>query len=212
MDGDYGGVERRSASRAPFIVKAVVQVEGERQLCHTLDLSASGMLLVPRTLGAVGARVRVDFPFPILRALRLGGVLARESVSYDHYAWGIQFRTVSKHLRQVLNQFVDQRLQGVPDDALEFRSGSRRNPSPTPSSLGEIERVNATPPPANGGSLSPTTTGPLKPAVTGPPARDAGFRRQETSPEIRRLYAEALRELDGDKRGRRKPTRRRRRG
>ncbi|MBK6848882.1 MAG: PilZ domain-containing protein, partial [Proteobacteria bacterium] len=84
--------ERRVAPRAPWYGQALLHMQQRRLGCTVVDVSASGLLVVPPARAAKGAALEIDLMLPPhLEPVRLAAVVAREGDVHGHYAWGLRF-------------------------------------------------------------------------------------------------------------------------
>jgi len=83
--------------RAPLRTRAYVYAHRRQVPSTVINLSASGMLLVPTASSKPGLRLRVDFTPPGTKQAPfcLDALLIREAVYASKYAWGIQFVDIS---------------------------------------------------------------------------------------------------------------------
>lgn len=86
---------RRFHCRAPRVAFAhEVQVRAMDRVypCRSINLSGTGILVIPPVRGQIGLAVHVDLPIVgHARPLELSGRIARECSYSGHYAWGIDF-------------------------------------------------------------------------------------------------------------------------
>jgi hypothetical protein len=87
-------------------------------VCETVNLSESGLLLIPPFSADPGLSLRVDLPLPGLkRPLALPAVLVREGEHDGRYAWGVRFEAISAAALNFLREFLKQQLADqLPDD------------------------------------------------------------------------------------------------
>lgn len=119
MDPSHSSSERRTAPRVSFVGQAVVRASGRHVPCTTVNLSSTGMLLLPAASARVGLSMRVMFEVKdFLGPLDLDAVLAREADYRGHYGWGIQFSELQHRVDTLLQLYVKKRLLGGrPQDA-----------------------------------------------------------------------------------------------
>ena len=114
MDPSHSSGERRTAARISFVGQAVVRAAGRHVPCTTVNLSSTGMLLLPAASARVGLSMRVIFEVKdFLGPLDLDAVLAREADYRGHYGWGVQFVEIQQRVDTLLQLYVRKRLLGA---------------------------------------------------------------------------------------------------
>ncbi|MBK8481952.1 MAG: PilZ domain-containing protein [Proteobacteria bacterium] len=99
--------DRRAAPRAPWYGQALLHIQQRRLGCTVVDVSASGLLVVPPARAAKGASLLIDLMLPPqLAPVRLSAVVAREGNVHGHYAWGLQFVDPPVDVQTVISAFV----------------------------------------------------------------------------------------------------------
>lgn len=115
--------ERRSGVRVPFYGAAIINAAGRRIACKAIDLSISGMLLLPPAKAKAGLDMQVSFAFPGLdQWISVHAVLVRETTKDNNYAWGIRFRDVPPFVTTYIQNYVRSRSLG--DSQKRIGSGS----------------------------------------------------------------------------------------
>jgi hypothetical protein len=103
--------ERRAAPRVPFFGQGVVRAAGRHVPCTTVDLSATGMLLLPAASARPGLGMRVAFKVDqYLGPVELQAILTREADYRGTYGWGIRFLNVPQRIRELLQLYVEHRV------------------------------------------------------------------------------------------------------
>jgi hypothetical protein len=75
-----------------YRIEATLMTPGMTYACEVINLSATGILILPPVRFCIGARLRVVLPFPgYLEPIQLKGRVAREGAHSGRYALGIYF-------------------------------------------------------------------------------------------------------------------------
>ena len=123
---EYMTNERRSAARISHHGEAIVYVRDRKLDCKIMDLSSTGMLIVPPVSARPGLPMRIDFLIPGAKEwVSATAALVREGRAEGHYAWGVRFDRVAPYHATMLRSFVRQMLRG--DDGSRSSSSSRLN-------------------------------------------------------------------------------------
>jgi hypothetical protein len=209
--------ERRRDPRIAFAATIICMIADQKLLCRAVDLSASGILLLPPARAAVGQLVTLMFTVPAVSAgLTVHGILVRETRADGSYAWGIQLVDVPRRAAQELRRHVHERILQTVIGQLDEPAVPELGANPlTPADLSGLGgRPRA--------ARLDTPTGPLHRRPHAPDearslARVADLmntrkqqrRRSATPPpkELASLYREALAEI-GDAKGHVRPFRR----
>ena len=176
------------APRVPYLETATLTVEGRAVACRTVNVSTSGMLILPRSpRRAPGTPVEIAIQLSEAgERLALRGTIVREDSYCGEYAVGVRFDGLGVAAARRLEQLVEQRLgrlRGARPGAGRSHAVAR-SPRPRPASPGR-DRI----------------TGPM------PPARRS--REPDELPatpsaaELDRIYAEALRDVEVEERAER---------
>lgn len=155
--------ERRSSPRVPFFGQAVIRAAGRHVPCTTVNLSATGMLLLPAASARAGLTLRVLFQVEhFLGQVELAAVLAREGDYQGTYGWGIRFLNVPARVGSLLQLFVQQRMQADRDQATTPPLGVDNG---DPNEHGQYLQVKRRPTARGLTALAPGKTGPEQPAA-----------------------------------------------
>jgi hypothetical protein len=165
--------------RIIYVEQATIWAARQSMVCQTINLSETGLLLIPPFSSEPGLTLRVDIPLPGLqRPLVLPAVLVREGEHEGEYAWGVKFELVSadaqKFLRhflqeQVARQFPDQALEGLLPDGPELQTSTPQQVVITPTEP----------------LVQPTAPGPARPKhkpIDRSAARRVSLKRRVTGP------------------------------
>lgn len=107
MDAVPQAVERRAAPRAPWYGQALLHIQQRRLGCTVVDISTSGLLVVPPARAPKGAALLIELTLPPQAApVQLAAVVAREGDVHGHYAWGLRFLDPSPDVQQAIGAFV----------------------------------------------------------------------------------------------------------
>lgn len=99
--------ERRAAPRISYPGFVVVVAGGHRLCCQAVDLSATGMSVVPPAQAPAGTVVAVAFEFEQPgHWTHLQGTIVREAQIRQDYVWGIRFSEVPDAVAWQLQQYV----------------------------------------------------------------------------------------------------------
>lgn len=152
----YSGPERRSGSRVPFSGKAIVYVADRQVPCEAVNLSASGMLLLPPARAGAGLQMRLSFIFEGMKDwITVGATIVREGDYEGRYAWGVRFDQIAPYVSTMLRSYVRQQERG--------------GPAPEPQMSEAAQPLIATEQPQQGSSpIQRVSTGPIARRSTGP--------------------------------------------
>lgn len=107
--------------RIIFLEQATIWAAKQSMICQTVNLSETGLLLIPPFSSEPGLNLRVDIPLPGLqRPLAIPGVLVREGEHNGDYVWGVRFELISADAQKFLRQFLEEQMaKQSPEKPLE---------------------------------------------------------------------------------------------
>ncbi|MBW2735583.1 MAG: PilZ domain-containing protein [Deltaproteobacteria bacterium] len=104
--------DRRVAPRCAYSATAVVYVANEQLVCRAIDISTSGMLIIPPTRRERGSFLRVNLSLPSFdEVLDVDAIVVREAEVNGRYAWGVAFHDPDERVVQLLGAFVQWALE-----------------------------------------------------------------------------------------------------
>ena len=159
--------ERRGADRTGYSATALVFVANERYTCVVLNISPTGLLVIPPLREKPGVFVRLNLTLPALdEVIDVDGVIIREGEARGHYAWGIEFVDPPEHVQKVIRTYIRW--------ATENRDALRRPEHKLPSSKAQS-------------AINDKSTGPAYPAIDVAQAKAKGAKRSPTLSKSARL-------------------------
>jgi PilZ domain len=107
--------------RIIFLEQATIWAAKQSMICQTVNLSETGLLLIPPYSSEPGLNLRVDIPLPGLqRPLAIPAVLVREGEHDGDYVWGVRFELISADAQKFLRQFLEEQMaKQSPEKVLE---------------------------------------------------------------------------------------------
>ncbi len=98
--------ERRGSPRVPFDEDVIVYAGGRRMACRGLDLSTSGIGLLPEESARLGLHVIVDMGLGGSESIAVEGYVVRQERLAERYAWGVQFHSLSPRVERKLDAHI----------------------------------------------------------------------------------------------------------
>jgi hypothetical protein len=191
--------DRRRAPRAEYSVTTVVYLAQARFTARVLNLSATGLLLIPPVDAEVGAPVHLNLTLPGLdEIIAVDGTLAREEDVEGYRAWGIELRGASDETQALIEAYVgwvrrreeqlDATLGGLPV------SGGRPGGALERTKTGPAHELVLAPsaPTQKAPSSNPSPGGPLLRRPTDPNLGPVELEEPDLLTELRDLYRETL--------------------
>ena len=165
---------------------------GSMAPCQVVTLSTSGLVLLPQMKGTAGMALVVELQehhWP--QAIQLPGVLMREGEYHGHYAWQVQFSELpppaQRGLMELLGMAPPPEEEQPEPEPFQDR-GAKRSYSHVFADLPDLEgvsEVDETPFEEESGVL--------------PRPKDRDLLKSVDKDSVKKIYKEALQQLDADK-------------
>lgn len=194
--GDEYHPDRRRAGRAAYSITAVVYLRDERFTARVLNLSASGLLIIPPVDAAPGTLVRLNLTLPGLdQIIDVQGVVAREELVEGYRAWGVEFHGTARETAGLLETYVEWARER--QLAEEARAEVARGMALVPTLTGPGHELRL---PAENARAEETRRDPLSRRLTDPGLTPTPVELEEPDllAELRVRYEATLERLDPD--------------